>query len=271
MALLPVLEVEAAPVQRSLRRRPGRAFTLVELLVVIGIIAVLCSLLLPAVFRSRDKAKRIQCASIVRSLTQWSISYAMANEGYLPGMHLGQAYPYWFYRNNVATDKSVWVLMLEKDLRWERANFYCPNNPDLNRDDLWEPATSPNGTVWGYTYFGVFTQFTVPAQGGVSTGSLTWNTTPEPNFVTTGKPWTASRLTHLPIYEVLWTDNIRSYNGSFSDNVVSNHVIGKEPSTGVMPDGTGGGNVGFLDGHVEWRPQTVMKLRWTVGQYRGYF
>ena len=59
-------------------------FTLVELLVVIGIIAVLFSLLLPALNRTREQARMIQCASNMRSIMTASISYAQENRDCLP-------------------------------------------------------------------------------------------------------------------------------------------------------------------------------------------
>jgi prepilin-type N-terminal cleavage/methylation domain-containing protein len=64
-----------------MRRRRG--FTLVELLVVIGIIAVLISILLPALNAAREQARRIQCLSNVRQLTMAWILYANNNKGRL--------------------------------------------------------------------------------------------------------------------------------------------------------------------------------------------
>lgn len=60
------------------------AFTLVELMVVIGIIAVLLSLLLPALNRAREQAKSVQCASNIRSILQACESYALESNDVMP-------------------------------------------------------------------------------------------------------------------------------------------------------------------------------------------
>lgn len=65
-------------------KSPGRGFTLVELLVVIGIIALLISILIPTLGRAREAAMRTSCTSNLRQIHNAVQLYANANRGYMP-------------------------------------------------------------------------------------------------------------------------------------------------------------------------------------------
>jgi len=66
------------------RRYHARGFTLIELLITIAIIALLSTILVPAIERAYDAAGTVRCASNLRSIGQGLIAYAGSNNGYLP-------------------------------------------------------------------------------------------------------------------------------------------------------------------------------------------
>jgi prepilin-type N-terminal cleavage/methylation domain-containing protein len=74
----------AKALMNTSRRQSG--FTLVELLVVIGIIAVLIAILLPALEQAREEAKLVQCASNMRQVYQVFAMYSAEYDGYYPAL-----------------------------------------------------------------------------------------------------------------------------------------------------------------------------------------
>lgn len=127
---------------------PAKAFTLIELLVVISIISLLIAILLPALAKARDAARKLRCLSNIRQINIATFAYLADNNNvYMRGQNNGYhsngdfaRMPdfYSLYQQYMGGNLSGWTTTLggidgqtpySSDLRFNTAEiFICPSN-----------------------------------------------------------------------------------------------------------------------------------------------
>jgi prepilin-type N-terminal cleavage/methylation domain-containing protein len=109
-----------------MKTRRNLGFTLVELLVVIGIIAILIAMLLPALQRAREAANRAACLSNLRTIGQTMLIYAHENKDQIPLGTIKERYQeaYWLRLTNRFP---TWGVLYRSNFMKAPAAFYCPS------------------------------------------------------------------------------------------------------------------------------------------------
>jgi prepilin-type N-terminal cleavage/methylation domain-containing protein/prepilin-type processing-associated H-X9-DG protein len=116
--------------------RKSRGFTLVELLVVIGIIAILIGILLPSLLRARAASRSVACKSNLRQLVLATTMFAQEHQGFLPkAQNNGSAtMKGWNTRVGKSWEFSepfwAWEHVLLKYMKGNKAVFGCPADID---------------------------------------------------------------------------------------------------------------------------------------------
>lgn len=249
-----------------------KKFTLIELLITISIIAILASLLVPALNSARERARAINCATMVRQLFSAQNAYAddycdyyiqVGERGlwgsYLAGQYLGTAYlPSLIIKIAGATYKSSKL-------------FYCPSTPGI-------PPVENNSSYYLYystygmpVYNGYFGS-DWPEELGIQSKLVSYRGTYGSS--TPGIWYFRAAMKH-PSGTPLISDSALAIPHSRAGYGVATYSwYSNSPPAGFSTRHAGRGNVGFVDGHVAACAPPgnigVLPMRYYVNEFQLY-
>lgn len=147
------------PIRRLPPRRKGRGFTLIELLVVIAIIAILASMLLPALSRAKEASRKARCLSNLHQMGLGMLMYADDSGGVIP-------------RGNNPLWWQVLTPMFGGNVTngYKRVGIYtCPSYPDKKQlicyvDNAWSFSSVRDSVGTEITGLSRLTRFQQPSE-----------------------------------------------------------------------------------------------------------
>jgi prepilin-type N-terminal cleavage/methylation domain-containing protein/prepilin-type processing-associated H-X9-DG protein len=220
-----------------------RAFTLVELLVVLAVVAILLALQLPGLARVQTQSRQAQCAANLRQLALAEIIYGTEHADRLPSLSGG----FWLWDTPTSVTSQLGTYGAQ------RRQFYCPANPDQNTDGLWNFSLQYRVAGYVLTMSGSSTLIATNANVNIYppqqvVGAVVIPAPPAAQRVLAADV-IISQVGQYTASQKL-TYQYTGIQGGYSAPGFTGHRASHLDFTGRYP---AGGNVAMLDGHVEWQ------------------
>jgi prepilin-type processing-associated H-X9-DG protein/prepilin-type N-terminal cleavage/methylation domain-containing protein len=242
------------------RPRHVRAFTLVELLVVIGIIALLISILLPSLSKARESAKRVQCQSNLRQLGYAMIQYCNGNRGVLP-------FTSWNDGSLLYTEDWLWW-QASRSSRIEESSIrpylnFTKDKLDIFRcpsDDFSSPRVKQNAAAVGPYNFSYVMNWWI---AGGATNAESPSVAPSDVKIVHKLSQVRRSSEVILMYEedlstiddgqgVIWAPDRGANLLALRHDLTKKRLADTPSAANPVPNADGKGNVLFCDGHVDY-------------------
>jgi prepilin-type N-terminal cleavage/methylation domain-containing protein/prepilin-type processing-associated H-X9-DG protein len=225
--------------RRTTRRRSG--FTLVELLVTIGIIVILVALLLPVLSKARSHAYAASCLGNERQLIQAALSYASDNAGSLPGTN---------WDDDGLGNPQGWLY---------NPNTQAVPGPSAGKPGTFSPSDLQTGAL--YPYLNSATIYRCPSDNNTYVGNTVQLLT---SYIMNGAVSDFNYANSEPLRRfkataVVFWENATTPVDSGAINDGSN-----SPNEGIATRHTHGCSVAYADGHAEQMTWTAFSYEWAT-------
>ncbi|OGV64541.1 MAG: hypothetical protein A3K19_01250 [Lentisphaerae bacterium RIFOXYB12_FULL_65_16] len=233
--------VRSVPLLEPLDKPTAHSFTLIELLVVIAIIAILASLLLPALAQAKEKGRQAVCNGNIRQLGAALQLYTDDNGEVFPPFGME------YHKNGGGpADNRWWNDVLKPYVSNNLDVFKCPSDPKI---------TTAYGVNYDTNDYGGF-RYGYLDPPGVFKPSRTWKQIGQPAedlaITDATRIYVYNLKTWVPVLNLDGDDLADSHDGVWNDGA------GPMFNGGAPRRHSNGSNCLFFDGHTEW----VMYRQW---------